>query len=56
MICLFLREAADVVGRAPCPPNIRDRLKEKAVAAFGKPETWTEAQVSIMGNIIGEIH
>ncbi|RXN16855.1 otoancorin-like protein [Labeo rohita] len=46
------REAADVVGRAPCPPNIRDRLKEKAVAAFGKPETWTEAQVSIMGNII----
>ncbi|XP_073702595.1 otoancorin [Garra rufa] len=46
------REAAEAVGRAPCPLNIRERLKEKAVAAFGKPETWTEAQVSIMGNII----
>ncbi|XP_051722797.1 otoancorin isoform X1 [Ctenopharyngodon idella] len=46
------REAVEVVGRASCPLNIRDRLKEKAVAVFGKPETWTEAQVSVMGNII----
>ncbi|KAK2903230.1 hypothetical protein Q8A67_007943 [Cirrhinus molitorella] len=46
------REAAEAVGHAPCPLNIRERLKEKAVATFGKPETWTEAQVSIMGNII----
>uniref|UniRef100_A0A8C1DW98 Otoancorin n=1 Tax=Cyprinus carpio carpio TaxID=630221 RepID=A0A8C1DW98_CYPCA len=46
------REAVEAVGRVPCPLNLRERLKEKAVAAFGKPETWTEAQVSIMGNII----
>ncbi|XP_067254931.1 otoancorin [Chanodichthys erythropterus] len=46
------REAVEPVGRVSCPLNIRDRLKEKAVAVFGKPETWTEAQVSVMGNII----
>ncbi|XP_051999820.1 otoancorin [Xyrauchen texanus] len=46
------REAVEVVGRAPCPMNITERLKEKAVAAFGKPETWSEAQVGIMGNIM----
>ncbi|XP_065117136.1 otoancorin [Paramisgurnus dabryanus] len=46
------REAVEVVGRAPCPLNIIERLKEKAVAVFGKPETWTEAQAGIMGNII----
>lgn len=54
-MCVFLRESVEVVGRAPCPLNIRERLKEKAVAAFGKSTTWTEAQVSIMGNIIGEL-
>lgn len=42
-----------MVGRASCPLNITERLKEKAVAVFGKPETWTEAQAGIMGNIIG---
>ncbi|XP_056618545.1 otoancorin [Triplophysa dalaica] len=47
-----LREAVDVVGRAPCPLNITERLKDKAVAAFGSPETWSEARVEIMGNII----
>ncbi len=52
---VFLRESVEAVGRAPCPLNIREHLKEKAVAAFGKPHTWTEAQVSIMGNIIGEL-
>ncbi|XP_059364605.1 otoancorin-like [Carassius carassius] len=46
------REAVEVLGRAPCPLNSRELLKEKAVAAFGKPKTWTEAQVSILGNII----
>ncbi|XP_051576506.1 otoancorin-like [Myxocyprinus asiaticus] len=46
------REAVDVVGRAPCPLNITERLKEKAAVAFGKPETWSEAQVGIMGNIM----
>lgn len=47
-----LRDAVEVVGRAPCPLNIIERLKDKAVAAFGKPETWSEAQAGIMGNII----
>ncbi|KAK7147507.1 hypothetical protein R3I94_010130 [Phoxinus phoxinus] len=46
------REAVEAVGRASCLLNVRERLKEKAVAAFGKPETWTEAQVSDMGNIL----
>ncbi|XP_016357161.1 otoancorin [Sinocyclocheilus anshuiensis] len=49
---LSFRESVEAVGRAPCPLNIREHLKEKAVAAFGKSHTWTEAQVSIMGNII----
>lgn len=54
MYCfLGTREAVDVVGRAPCPVNITERLKDKAVAAFGNPETWSEARVEIMGNIIG---
>ncbi len=47
-MCVFLRESVEAVGRAPCPLNIREHLKEKAVAAFGKSHTWTEAQVSIM--------
>ncbi|XP_052474541.1 otoancorin isoform X1 [Carassius gibelio] len=46
------REAVEALGRAPCPLTFRELLKEKAVAAFGKPKTWTEAQVSILGNII----
>ncbi|XP_067304921.1 otoancorin [Pseudorasbora parva] len=46
------REAVETVGRASCLLNVRERLKEKAAAAFGKPETWTEAQVSVLGNII----
>ncbi|XP_043117416.1 otoancorin [Puntigrus tetrazona] len=49
---LSFRESVEAVGRAPCPLNIRERLKEKAVAVFGKSQTWTEAQVSAMGNII----
>lgn len=55
VMCVFLRESVEAVGRAPCPLNIRELLKEKAVAAFGKSNTWTEAQVNIMGNIIGEL-
>ncbi|XP_039535563.1 otoancorin [Pimephales promelas] len=46
------REAVEAVGRASCLLNVRERLKEKAMAVFGKPETWTEAQVSEMGNIL----
>lgn len=57
LLCMYCflgtREAVDVVGRAPCPLNITERLKDKAVAAFGNPETWSEARVEIMGNIIG---
>lgn len=43
----------EVVGRAPCPLNIIEHLKDKAVAAFGKPETWSEAQTQMIGNIVG---
>ncbi|KAF4103292.1 otoancorin [Onychostoma macrolepis] len=46
------RESVEALGRAPCPLNIREHLKEKAVAEFGKSHNWTEAQVSIMGNIV----
>jgi len=54
VICVFTREAVEAVGRASCHLNVRESLKEKAMAVFGKPETWTEAQVSEMGNILGE--
>ncbi|TRY69691.1 hypothetical protein DNTS_020251 [Danionella cerebrum] len=49
---LNFKEAAEAVGRASCPLNITESLKDKAVSVFGKPESWSEAQVSIMGNII----
>lgn len=53
---LSFREAVEAVGRTSCPPNILDRLKEKTVAVFGKPENWTEAQICIMGNIIAGLN
>lgn len=33
--------------------RVAQQLKSLAVSAFGDPSTWTEAQVSDLGNIIG---
>ncbi|KAJ8290029.1 hypothetical protein GJAV_G00007930 [Gymnothorax javanicus] len=46
------REAVSDIGEVSCPSNAAVVLKDKAVLVFGKPEGWTEAEVSSMGNII----
>lgn len=38
-----------------CSFQILQQLKTLAVAAFGKPSTWTEPQVADLGNILGKI-
>lgn len=38
-----------------CSFQILQQLKTLAVAAFGKPSTWTEPQVADLGNIFGKI-
>lgn len=38
-----------------CSFQVLQQLKTLAVAAFGKPSTWTEPQVTDLGNILGKI-
>lgn len=52
-VLLWLRDAVGDVGHASCSVNVLEHLKKKAVAAFGDPKDWSEADVSVMGNIIG---
>ncbi|KAF4088505.1 hypothetical protein AMELA_G00082860 [Ameiurus melas] len=46
------KDAVGDVGHASCPLSVLECLKKKAVAAFGDPKGWGEADVSVMGNII----
>ncbi|XP_053480440.1 otoancorin [Ictalurus furcatus] len=46
------KDAVGDVGRASCPLSVLECLKKKAVAAFGDPKGWGEADVSVMGNIM----
>ncbi|XP_062847690.1 otoancorin [Trichomycterus rosablanca] len=50
------KDAVVDVGKAQCPPNIMECLKKKAIAAFGDPKGWVEADISAMGNIIAALN
>ncbi|XP_045900376.1 otoancorin [Micropterus dolomieu] len=56
---LNLNAFKDAVGSmdgVQCAFTVTQQLKSLAVSAFGKPSTWTEAQVSDMGNIIAGLN
>ncbi|XP_071385314.1 otoancorin isoform X2 [Centroberyx affinis] len=46
------KEAVDSMGEVQCPLLVTKQLKALAVSEFGKPSTWTEANVSTLGNIM----
>ncbi|KAG7234207.1 hypothetical protein INR49_005526 [Caranx melampygus] len=46
------RDAVGSLDGVQCSLSVRQELKTVAVSAFGEPSTWTEAQVSDLGNII----
>ncbi|KAG7335770.1 hypothetical protein KOW79_000463 [Hemibagrus wyckioides] len=50
------KDAVGDIGHASCHLGVMDCLKKKAVAAFGDPKAWSEADVSIMGNIIAGLN
>lgn len=52
---LCLREAVDSMDGPRCSLRVLRRLKGLAVSALNAPSSWTEAQVSDLGNIIGEV-
>lgn len=53
--CLCRRDAIGSVNDIQCSLRVTQSLKDLAVSAFGDPSTWTEAHVSHLGNIVGEI-
>lgn len=55
-VWLWIRDAVGDVGHASCPLSVMECLKKQAVAGFGDPKVWSEADVSVMGNIIGLYH
>nr|XP_046256838.1 otoancorin [Scatophagus argus]XP_046256839.1 otoancorin [Scatophagus argus]XP_046256840.1 otoancorin [Scatophagus argus] len=46
------KEAVDSMDGVQCSISVTQQLKRLAVSAFGHPSTWTEAEVSDLGNII----
>ncbi|XP_068591549.1 otoancorin isoform X2 [Cebidichthys violaceus] len=46
------KDAVGSMDGVQCSYKVAQQLKSLAVSAFGKPNTWTEAQVSELGNII----
>ena len=50
------REAVGPLGTLQCPLVVTEKLKERAVALFGAPSSWSQAQVNTLGNIIGQSH
>ncbi|XP_071759430.1 otoancorin isoform X3 [Centroberyx gerrardi] len=46
------KEAVGSMGEVQCPLSVTKQLKALAVSEFGKPSTWTEANVSTLGNIM----
>ncbi|KAK6326893.1 hypothetical protein J4Q44_G00025380 [Coregonus suidteri] len=46
------RVAVQSVGQVQCPLAVTELLKQRAVAVFGEPQGWTEAQVNSLGNIM----
>ncbi|KAG5270829.1 hypothetical protein AALO_G00172760 [Alosa alosa] len=45
-------EAAEVVGYTPCDKPQLESFKRKAVLVFGEPQSWSEGQVTSLGNIL----
>jgi len=39
-----------------CPLSVTKEFKKLAVTVFGAASQWSEADVSTLGNIVGEIH
>ncbi|XP_076135713.1 uncharacterized protein otoa [Alosa pseudoharengus] len=46
------REAAEAVGYTPCDKPQLESFKRKAVLVFGEPQSWSEGQVTSLGNIL----
>lgn len=51
---MFKRDAVGSLNDIRCSYNIAKQLKSLAVTAFGEPNTWTEAKVNELGNMMGE--
>lgn len=47
------REAVDSMDGLQCSVQVLKRLKDVAVSVMKAPSTWTEEQVSDLGNVIG---
>ncbi|XP_020497597.1 otoancorin [Labrus bergylta] len=50
------KEAVGSINDIQCSSKIAQQLKNIAVSAFGNPSTWTEAEVSDLGNIIAGLN
>ncbi|XP_054477293.1 otoancorin [Anoplopoma fimbria] len=50
------RDAVGSMDGVQCSSKVAQQLKSIAVSAFGNPNTWTEAQVSELGNIIAGLN
>ncbi|KAJ8273544.1 hypothetical protein GJAV_G00102810 [Gymnothorax javanicus] len=50
------RDAMRTLGAVHCEQEVTERLKDRALVIFGRPANWTEAQVNILGNIIGVLN
>ncbi|XP_042279656.1 otoancorin [Thunnus maccoyii] len=50
------KDAVGSMNGIQCSFKIAQYLKSLAVSAFGEPSTWTEAQVSDLGNIIAGLN
>ncbi|KAM9852097.1 LOW QUALITY PROTEIN: otoancorin [Aulostomus maculatus] len=49
------RDAMGSINGIQCSFKVAQQLKNLSVSAFGDPSTWTEATVSTLGNVVGEI-
>ncbi|XP_066539321.1 otoancorin [Hoplias malabaricus] len=50
------KEAVEDIGHAKCPLTILECLKNKAISVFGETKSWSEVEVSMMGNIIAGLN
>lgn len=54
-MCSCFRDAVSEVGSVQCSRPTTQELRSLAEAAFGDPSSWEAAQVSTLGNIIGNV-
>lgn len=56
-MCVIFRDAVGSLDGVHCSSiNVTLELKSLAVLGFGDPSSWTEVQVSELGNVIGEMN